>query len=223
MKIRISKTEILNKFECPKFEYTKPDFLGLTARPTRTPDRLFAAFGVWFLYLFHISCFGFRISAVLNTALLVGFLPPARAADAAGDPPRPNFVIIFTDDQCYNDLGCFGSSKIKTPNIDRMAHEGMRLTIFYAQAVCGPSRAALMTGWSGRFHRNGVRAAELYDLIKDPGETHCVADQKPAVVERLTALVDAARRDLGDYNRIGDGARFFDTGSKRPNIWKGQQ
>lgn len=59
---------------------------------------------------------------------------------------KPNFVIIFTDDQGYQDLGCFGSSQIKTPHIDEMAQQGMRLTSFYAQAVCGPSRAALMTG-----------------------------------------------------------------------------
>lgn len=59
---------------------------------------------------------------------------------------KPNFIIIFTDDQGYNDLGCYGSSDIKTPNIDQMAKEGMKFTSFYAQTVCGPSRAALMTG-----------------------------------------------------------------------------
>ena len=59
---------------------------------------------------------------------------------------KPNFIIIFTDDQGYQDLGCFGSPNIKTPNIDKMATEGMKLTSFYAQTVCGPSRAALMTG-----------------------------------------------------------------------------
>ncbi|MCK5001201.1 MAG: sulfatase, partial [Anaerohalosphaera sp.] len=59
---------------------------------------------------------------------------------------KPNFIIIFTDDQGYNDVGCFGSPNIKTPNIDRMAREGIRLTSFYAQTVCGPSRASLMTG-----------------------------------------------------------------------------
>src|SRR5690606_73166 len=57
-----------------------------------------------------------------------------------------NFIIIFADDQGYNDVGCFGSPNIKTPNIDQMAAEGMKLTSFYAQTVCGPSRAALMTG-----------------------------------------------------------------------------
>ena len=59
---------------------------------------------------------------------------------------KPNFIIIFTDDQGYQDLGCFGSPDIETPRIDQMAKEGMRFTNFYAQTVCGPSRAALMTG-----------------------------------------------------------------------------
>jgi len=59
---------------------------------------------------------------------------------------KPNFIIILTDDQGYQDLGCFGSPKIKTPNLDKMAAEGMKFTSFYAQTVCGPSRASLMTG-----------------------------------------------------------------------------
>jgi arylsulfatase len=59
---------------------------------------------------------------------------------------RPNFVLIFTDDQGFHDLGCYGSTIVKTPNLDRMAAEGLRLTSFYAQPVCGVSRAALMTG-----------------------------------------------------------------------------
>jgi arylsulfatase A len=60
---------------------------------------------------------------------------------------QPNFVIIFTDDQGYEDLSCFGSNKLKTPNIDKMANEGMKLTSFYvASSVCSPSRAALLTG-----------------------------------------------------------------------------
>lgn len=65
---------------------------------------------------------------------------------SAAEPPRPNLIVIFTDDQGYHDLSCFGSTTIKTPNLDRMATEGLRLTSFYAQPVCGVSRAALMTG-----------------------------------------------------------------------------
>ncbi len=59
---------------------------------------------------------------------------------------KPNFVIIFTDDQGYQDLGCFGSPDIRTPRLDEMASQGMKFTDFYAQPICGPSRAALMTG-----------------------------------------------------------------------------
>ena len=58
-----------------------------------------------------------------------------------------NFVVIYTDDQGYADVGCFGAKDFETPNLDRMAKEGMRFTDFHvAQAVCSASRAALMTG-----------------------------------------------------------------------------
>ena len=74
----------------------------------------------------------------------------AAAMGAAAQPQQgsrpPNFVIIFVDDLGYNDLSSYGSRHIKTPNIDRMAQQGLKLTSFYAQNVCGPSRAALMTG-----------------------------------------------------------------------------
>ena len=60
---------------------------------------------------------------------------------------KPNIVIIFTDDQGYADVGCFGAEGLETPNLDKMASEGMKFTDFYvAQAVCGASRAALLTG-----------------------------------------------------------------------------
>lgn len=62
-------------------------------------------------------------------------------------PYPPNVVIIFTDDQGYSDVGCFGADDLATPNLDRMAAEGLKLTDFYAaQAVCSASRAALLTG-----------------------------------------------------------------------------
>lgn len=61
--------------------------------------------------------------------------------------PPPNFIIIFTDDQGYQDVGCYGAQGFETPNLDRMADAGIRFTSFYAaQAVCSASRAALLTG-----------------------------------------------------------------------------
>ncbi len=76
-------------------------------------------------------------------ALVVGGLSPSGGAGST----RPNFVIIFTDDLGYADVGCFGGKGIRTPNLDKLAREGMRFTSFYvAQAVCSASRAALMTG-----------------------------------------------------------------------------
>ena len=69
----------------------------------------------------------------------------AQAADGGERPP--NIVVIFADDLGYGDLGCTGHPTIHTPNLDRMAAEGMRLTQFYSAApVCTPSRAALLTG-----------------------------------------------------------------------------
>jgi arylsulfatase A len=64
-----------------------------------------------------------------------------------GKKDPPNLVFIYADDLGYGDLGCYGSAAIRTPILDRMAREGMRLTSFYsASPVCTPSRAALMTG-----------------------------------------------------------------------------
>ncbi len=75
----------------------------------------------------------------------------AAAKDAGGKASakggKPNFVIVFTDDQGYGDVGCFGAKGFETPHLDKMAKEGVRFTDFYAAScVCTPSRAALMTG-----------------------------------------------------------------------------
>jgi len=64
----------------------------------------------------------------------------------AAPPEKPNFIIINIDDLGYADIGPFGSKLNRTPNLDRMAQEGRKLTCFYAAPVCSPSRAALMTG-----------------------------------------------------------------------------
>ncbi len=72
----------------------------------------------------------------------------------------PNFILINCDDLGYADVGCYGSTKQKTPHIDRLAAEGLRLTSFYSTSgVCTPSRTSLMTGCYPRrlsMHTNGV-------------------------------------------------------------------
>jgi arylsulfatase A-like enzyme len=106
-----------------------------------------------------------------------GVLSAGSAFAANGD--KPNFIIIFTDDQGYNDLGCFGSETIKTPRIDRLAEEGMKLTSFYAQTVCGPSRGALMTGRypvriGGGWTTNGDEIT-VAEVLKEAGyATGCI-------------------------------------------------
>ena len=95
---------------------------------------------------------------------------------------KPNIVIIFTDDQGYADVGCFGAEGLETPNLDKMASEGMKFTDFYvAQAVCGASRAALLTGCypnrigmlgaPGPKSRHGINTDEILipEMLKENG------------------------------------------------------
>jgi arylsulfatase A len=69
----------------------------------------------------------------------------ARLEESA-KPARPNILLIVADDLGYADLCCYGGKDMRTPNIDRLAKEGVRLTDFYAFPVCSPTRAALITG-----------------------------------------------------------------------------
>src|SRR5438105_1965650 len=71
----------------------------------------------------------------------------AAAQTPIKNPDRPNIVIVLADDLGYGDLACYGDPVVKTPNLDRFAREGLRLTSYYAaHPNCSPSRAALMTG-----------------------------------------------------------------------------
>lgn len=82
---------------------------------------------------------------------------------------KPNLVIIFTDDQGYGDLSCFGGEHVYTPNIDQMAKEGAKLTSFYmASPLCTPSRAALMTGSYPRRVSMEPPSSIVVDLPKVP-------------------------------------------------------
>ncbi len=79
--------------------------------------------------------------------LIVSLLPLLFLSFTPAVKTKPNIVIILTDDLGYGDLGCFGSKMIKTPHLDSLAAEGVRLTQFYSgSTVCAPSRCVLMTG-----------------------------------------------------------------------------
>lgn len=116
-----------------------------------------------------------------RTALLIPLLIlPAPVVAAEADRP-PNFVLILADDQGYGDVGCYGSPNIRTPHLDRLAHEGIRFTTFYAAPFCGPARASLMTGcYAPRINlsfnhvpkaRTGIHPDEttLAEILKERG------------------------------------------------------
>ncbi len=101
----------------------------------------------------------------------LGFLSVLIAATVASAADRPNVIFVLADDLGYGDLGCYGQKKILTPNLDRMAAEGMRFTQFYAgSTVCAPSRSVLMTGQHlghtavrGNAGKNNMEAQTLRD------------------------------------------------------------
>src|SRR5829696_6081574 len=83
----------------------------------------------------------------ITLPLLVVCLSAASAAAQAPAAAKPNVVLIITDDVGYGDLGSYGAPDLKTPNIDRLARDGVRLTDFYANgSTCTPTRAGLITG-----------------------------------------------------------------------------
>lgn len=92
-------------------------------------------FGVW-----DVSSRGFR----LGLGILLCWVSPSAWA---GSPQRPNFLMILTDDHGIGDVSAYRTADLHTPNLDRLAAQGMRLTCMRANAtVCSPSRAALLTG-----------------------------------------------------------------------------
>jgi arylsulfatase A-like enzyme len=90
------------------------------------------------------------VRSVISAALLLALQPGWAATEPAGSRPaprRPNVVFILADDLGWTDLGCYGSKFYETPNLDRLAKQGMRFTDAYAAAaVCSPTRAAILTG-----------------------------------------------------------------------------
>ena len=110
----------------------------------------------------------------MTIRILILLLAAAYSSTATA---KPNFIIIFADDQGYGDLSCFGSETIKTPNIDRLAAEGRKFTSFMvASPVCTPSRAALLTGCYPK--RVGMHQHVLFPSSKKGTESRRAHDRR---------------------------------------------
>lgn len=133
-----------------------------------------------------------RVVSFLVLMFVAGFLD-GTANKTAKAAEQPNILIVFTDDQGYADLACYGNEKNKTPRLDQLASEGTRFTSFYSQTVCGPSRSALLTGrYPIRSKGWGMPASEITfaELIRESGyQTACigkwdVSNRKP-IIDRM--------------------------------------
>jgi len=116
-----------------------------------------------------------RITLLVITTFIFSVFLEGCSEGKASD--RPNIIYILADDLGYGDLGCYGQKNIKTPNIDKMAKEGMRFTDHYAGAtVCAPSRCVLMTGLhTGHAYIRGNKSVEPMGQEPIPSDTKTVA------------------------------------------------
>ncbi len=114
---------------------------------------------------------------------------------------KPNIIIIYVDDLGYADIGPFGATKQKTPNLDRMAEEGMKLTSFYAAPVCSVSRAQLLTGCYG--------ARVSVPGVYGPGSKNGLHPNEVTIAERLKEQ-DYATMCIGKWH-VGDQPDFLPT------------
>ena len=95
----------------------------------------------------HTSIYHHSTSLLIATIMAMSAAAQSLSAVAAETAARPNIIYILADDLGYGDLGCYGQKTLATPNLDRMATEGMRFTQHYAgSTVCAPSRCVLLTG-----------------------------------------------------------------------------
>lgn len=103
-----------------------------------------------------------RFSLVMVAISIVSF--SAVAADADSDSP-PNIIFVLADDLGFNQIGCYGDTPIRTPNLDRLAGNGIRFTQAYAgNTVCSPSRVSLFTGRDGRLMDSNSNKVQLADI-----------------------------------------------------------
>lgn len=144
--------------------------------------------------------------AMATSALLAG--PPV-------PPPRPNIVVILADDMGYGDLGCYGS-EIHTPNLDRLAAEGLRFSQFYTTPKCFPSRASLLTGLYP--HQVGMgRHPGYFQHCTTMAEVLRAAGYHTWMVGKWHGKDQPMARGFEHYFGLNDGeANHFNPGRQRP-------
>jgi len=125
------------------------------------------------------------------------------ASGVATAGQQPNIIVVFNDDQGYQDLGCFGSPDIKTPHIDRMAEEGIKFTSFMvASPVCSASRAALLTGC----YPNRVGVPNVFF----PNRGHEGLDPKHVTIAEMLKTAGYNTKAVGKWH-LGDEPEFLPT------------
>src|SRR4051812_13298192 len=134
-------------------------------------------------------------------------------APAATPTTRPNFLFVLIDDMGYRDLSCFGGTRVQTPEIDRLAREGIKFNQFYVQCICSPSRVALTTGqYPNRWHITSY--LDTRQLDKQRGQADWLSPKAPSLARMLhdagyyTAHVGkwhmGGQRDVADAPMITD-------------------
>ncbi|MSU48390.1 MAG: arylsulfatase [Opitutus sp.] len=151
-------------------------------------------------------------------SLAFAALALASTCFAAAETRRPNIVLLLADDMGFSDLGIYGG-EIRTPNLDTLARGGLRFSQFYNCALCGPSRAALMTGlhphqvgisgWTGLLNNRGVTA---FELMKRAGYATCAVGRLDMVTAENwhdpALIARHVDRFLGSTGHIGPGNYF---------------
>lgn len=146
-----------------------------------------------------------RFAALLFFAITACSLQPAEARDAS----KPNIIYILLDDAGYGDFSCYGQKKFSTPNIDRLAKEGMKFTQHYSgSTVCAPTRCVLMTGkHTGHSYVRGNREVQPEGQAPMPADTVTI----PRLLKKAGYATGAfGKWGLGSPKSSSDPATHFD-------------
>ena len=175
-----------------------------------------------------------RVVNVCACTLLLASVGMSDSRSAAAPASRPNIIVVLADDMGFSDLGCYGG-EIKTPTIDGLAKEGIRFSQFYNCAICGPSRASLMTGcypWNvGQkpgadiFANLTKNCTTIFEQLKEAGYETCAVGRLDMVVgddwhnpEHIARHVDrslgSASGGPGNYYREVGGTPWFRDGKR---------